>query len=188
MNTGKLIVIAAPSGSGKTTVVNSLISDKTLNLGFSISATSRPRRENEVDGEDYHFLSDDEFKNKIHSKEFVEWEEVYDGIFYGTLKSELEKLNNLGKNLIFDIDVVGGLSIKKEFPDQTITIFISPPSIEELENRLRNRGTEHENSIQIRLAKATKEMSMSVLYDYTIENHNIEKTINEVKILINNFL
>jgi len=165
MNTGKLIVIAAPSGSGKTTVVNSLISDKTLNLGFSISATSRPRRENEIDGKDYYFLSDDEFKNKIHSKEFVEWEEVYDGIFYGTLKSELEKLNNLGKNLIFDIDVVGGLSIKKEFPDQTITIFISPPSIEELENRLRNRGTELENSIQIRLAKATKEMSMSVLYD-----------------------
>ena len=103
MNTGKLIVIAAPSGSGKTTVVNSLISDKTLNLGFSISATSRPRRENEIDGKDYYFLSDDEFKNKIHSKEFVEWEEVYDGIFYGTLKSELEKLNNLGENLIFRI-------------------------------------------------------------------------------------
>ena len=188
MNTGKLIVIAAPSGSGKTTVVNSLISDKSLNLGFSISATSRPIRENEIDGEDYYFLSNDEFKNKIHAKEFVEWEEVYKGTYYGTLKSELEKLNNLGKNLIFDIDVVGGLSIKQEFPDQTITIFISPPSIEELENRLRKRGTEQENSIQIRLAKATKEMSMSVLYDYTIENNNIEKTINEVKILINNFL
>jgi len=188
MKTGKLIVIAAPSGSGKTTVVNSLVSDESLNLGFSVSTTSRPKRENEIEGKDYYFLSNDEFQKKIHSKEFIEWEEVYEGAFYGTLKSELEKLNSSGKNIIFDIDVVGGISIKQAFPDKTITFFISPPSIEELENRLRKRGTEQENSIQVRLAKATKEMSMSFLYDYKIENHNIEDTINKIKTLINNFL
>ena len=188
MNTGKLIVIAAPSGSGKTTIVNSLISDQSLNLGFSISATSRAKRNHEVNGKDYYFLSNDEFQKKIESKEFIEWEEVYKNTFYGTLKSEVQKLNGLGKNMIFDIDVIGGLSIKKEFPNKTITIFISPPSLEELEKRLRKRNTEQEKNIQIRLSKAAKEMSMAVLYDYKIENHKIEETISKTKSLINNFL
>ena len=188
MKNGKLIVIAAPSGSGKTTIVKNLISDLSLNLGFSVSATSREKRKNEIDGKDYYFLSKSEFKEKINLNEFVEWEEVYDNTFYGTLKSEINVLNNLGKNLIFDIDAIGGLSIKKEFPESTLTVFICPPSLEELENRLRKRGTDSEEKIKIRLSKASKEMSMSVLYDYAIENHNLEETVAKVKILINNFL
>ena len=188
MKNGKLIVIAAPSGSGKTTIVKNLISDKSLNLGFSVSATSREKRKNEIDGKDYYFLSKGEFKEKITLNEFVEWEEVYDNTFYGTLKSEINDLNNLGKNLIFDIDAIGGLSIKKEFPESTLTIFICPPSLEELENRLRKRGADSEEKIKIRLSKASKEMSMSMLYDYAIENHNLEETVAKVKTLINNFL
>ena len=188
MKKGKLIVIAAPSGSGKTTVVKNLISDESLNLGFSVSATSREKRENEINGKDYYFLSKDEFEEKINLNEFIEWEEVYDNTFYGTLKSEINDLNSLGKNLIFDIDAIGGLSIKKEFPESTLTVFICPPSLEELENRLRKRGADSEEKIKIRLSKASKEMSMSVLYDYAIENHNLEETVAKVKILINNFL
>ena len=188
MKNGKLIVIAAPSGSGKTTIVKNLISDKSLNLGFSVSATSREKRKNEIDGKDYYFLSKGEFKEKINLNEFVEWEEVYDTTFYGNLKSEINSLNNLGKNLIFDIDAIGGLSIKKEFPESTLALFICPPSLEELENRLRKRGTDSEEKIKIRLSKASKEMSMSMLYDYAIENHNLEETVAKVKILINNFL
>jgi len=188
MKNRKLIVIAAPSGSGKTTIVKNLISDKSLNLGFSISATSREKRENEINGKDYYFLSKGEFEEKINLNEFVEWEEVYDNTFYGTLKSEINDVNSLGKNLIFDIDAIGGLSIKKEFPENTLTIFICPPSLEELENRLRKRGTDSEEKIKIRLSKASKEMSMSMLYDYAIENHNLEETVAKVKTLINNFL
>jgi guanylate kinase len=188
MKNGKLIVIAAPSGSGKTTIVKNLISDKSLNLGFSISATSREKRKNEINGKDYYFLSKGEFEEKINLNEFVEWEEVYDNTFYGTLKSEINDVNSLGKNLIFDIDAIGGLSIKKEFPENTLTIFICPPSLEELENRLRKRGTDSEEKIKIRLSKASKEMSMAMLYDYAIENHNLEETVAKIKILINNFL
>ena len=188
MKNGKLIVIAAPSGSGKTTIVKNLIADKSFNLGFSVSATSREKRKNEIDGKDYYFLSKGEFKEKINLNEFVEWEEVYDNTFYGTLKSEINDLNNLDKNLIFDIDAIGGLSIKKEFPESTLTVFICPPSLEELENRLRKRGTDSEEKIKIRLSKASKEMSMSMLYDYAIENHNLEETVAKVKTLINNFL
>ena len=187
MKKGKLIVIAAPSGSGKTTVVKNLISDESLNLGFSVSATSREKRENEINGKDYYFLSKDEFEEKINLNEFIEWEEVYDNTFYGTLKSEINDLNSLGKNLIFDIDAIGGLSIKKEFPESTLTVFICPPSLEELENRLRKRGADSEEKIKIRLSKASKEMSMSVLYDYAIENHNLAETVATVKILINNY-
>jgi len=188
MGAGKLIVIAAPSGSGKTTIVKRLISETSLNLGFSISATSRDKRENEVDGEDYHFLSVNEFKKKISLNEFVEWEEVYENNFYGTLKSEITSLNNSRKNLIFDIDVIGGLSIKKSFPENTLTIFIQPPSLKELENRLRNRGTESEEKIRIRLSKASKEITMSVLYDHSVENNNIEQTVTKIKSIINNFI
>ena len=188
MKNGKLIVIAAPSGSGKTTIVKNLISDKSLNLGFSVSATSREKRKNEIDGKDYYFLSKGEFKEKINLNEFVEWEEVYDNTFYGTLKSEINDLNNLGKNLIFDIDAIGGLSIKKEFPESTLTVFICAAWLGELENRLRKRGTDSEEKIKIRLSKASKEMSMSMLYDYAIENHNLEETVAKVKTLINNFL
>ena len=188
MKTGKLIVIAAPSGSGKTTIVKHLISEASLNLGFSISATSRDKRENEVDGKDYHFLSVYEFKKKISLNEFVEWEEVYENTFYGTLNSEIVSLNNSGKNLIFDIDVIGGLSIKKSFPENTLTIFIQPPSLKELESRLRNRGTESEEKIKMRISKASKEMTMAVLYDHSIENNNIEQTVTKIKSIINNFI
>ncbi len=188
MKNGKLIVIAAPSGSGKTTIVKNLISNKVLNLGFSVSATSRGKRKNEIEGKDYYFLSKNQFEEKINLNEFVEWEEVYKETFYGTLKSEIDNLNSLDKNLIFDIDVIGGLSIKKEFPERTLTVFISPPSLKELENRLRKRGADSEEKIKIRLSKASKEISMSVLYDYKIENHNLEETVAKVTTLINNFL
>ena len=176
MGTGKLIVIAAPSGSGKTTIVKRLISEVSLNLGFSISATSRDKRENEVDGKDYHFLSVNEFKKKISLNEFVEWEEVYENNFYGTLKSEITSLNNSGKNLIFDIDVIGGLSIKKVFPEDTLTIFIQPPSLKELESRLRNRGTEssqrHRNQ-SLAAQKKWLEVSSGLVNFSTIEKmHN----------------
>ena len=146
------------------------------------------KRENEINGIDYYFLTKDQFEKKINLNEFIEWEEVYDNTFYGTLKSEINDLNSLGKNLIFDIDAIGGLSIKKEFPKSTLAVFICPPSLKELENRLRKRGTDSEEKIKIRLSKASKEMSMSVLYDYAIENHNLEETVAKVKILINNFL
>lgn len=132
---GKLFIFSAPSGSGKTTIVRTLL-EKDLNLEFSISATSRSKRENETDGKDYYFLSADDFKEKIDKDEFVEWEEVYENRFYGTLKSELERIWNQGKHVIFDVDVVGGLNIKKKYPDKALSIFIMPPSIEELEKRL----------------------------------------------------
>ena len=146
MSNSKFIVIAAPSGSGKTTIVNKLLKEKNLNLSFSVSATSRAPRNNEVDGLNYFFLTKDEFIKRIENKEFIEWEEVYENTYYGTLISELE--NSSQKNLIFDIDVVGGLNIKKKFPKQTITIFIKPPSINELETRLINRNLDSDSSIK----------------------------------------
>ena len=184
---GKCIIFSAPSGSGKTTLVKYLLNQKELNLSFSISATTRQRRDGEVQGKDYFFKTKSDFKKLINNSEFLEHEEVYDDVFYGTLESEVIKQLET-QNVIFDIDVIGGLSIKKEFPESTLTVFLCPPSLEELENRLRKRGTDSEGKIKIRLSKASKEMSMSMLYDYAIENHNLEETVAKVKTLINNFL
>jgi len=186
MNNSKFIVIAAPSGSGKTTIVNKLLKEKKLNLSFSVSATSRAPRNNEVDGLNYFFLSKDEFIKRIENKEFIEWQEVYENTYYGTLISELE--NSLEKNLIFDIDVYGGLNIKKKFSKQTITIFIKPPSINELEARLIDRNLDSESSVKTRISKAKDEMLLADKFDYIVENNILETSYIRVFELVKSFI
>lgn len=185
---GKLIVFSAPSGSGKTTIVKHLLQHTDLPLEFSISAASREPRGEEVHGKDYYFLSIEAFKNKINNDEFIEHEEVYTNNFYGTLKSEVERIWALGKAVIFDIDVIGGLNIKKQFPDETLSIFVQPPNKEELEKRLRGRGTETEEKIQMRLAKADKELSYAADFDAIITNDNLEIAKQEAFQLVSKFL
>ncbi|MGA9325529.1 MAG: guanylate kinase [Salegentibacter sp.] len=179
MNDGKLIVFSAPSGSGKTTIVQHLLKQQELNLEFSISATSREPRGNEVDGKDYYFLSLADFKKKIKNDEFLEWEEVYRDNFYGTLKSEIERIWSHGKHVIFDIDVVGGLDIKNIYPDHTLAVFVKPPSIEELKIRLKKRKTETPDKINMRVAKASIELATAPQFDFIIENNNLEVALKE---------
>ena len=186
MKKSKFIVIAAPSGSGKTTIVNKLLNEKNLGLSFSISATSREPRKNEKDGENYFFISKEEFLSRVNNDEFIEWEEVYKGVFYGTLFSELK--NAKEKNLIFDIDVLGGLNIKRKFNDQSLTIFIKPPSLDELEKRLKNRNSETNSNIKIRIDKAKDEILLADKFDYVVENDILEKSYKEVYKLVNNFI
>lgn len=187
-NKGKLIVFSAPSGSGKTTIVRHLLGIKDLNLEFSISAASREGRANEIDGKDYYFLSLKEFKNKIKNDEFLEWEEVYRDNFYGTLKSEVERIWALGKNVIFDIDVSGGLRIKRKFPEETLAIFVKPPSIDELKIRLKNRKTESEDKINMRVAKASAELATAPLFDVIVVNDDLEKALIQAEKLVNDFV
>ncbi|NPA67249.1 MAG: guanylate kinase [Chlorobi bacterium] len=185
---GKLIVFSAPSGSGKTTIVRELLKDKRFNAEFSVSAATREKRPSEIDGKDYYFLSAEEFKRKIENNEFAEWEEVYENQFYGTLKSEIERITEKGNNVIFDIDVAGGLSIKKLYKDDCLTVFIMPPSIEELKRRLLKRGTETEESLKKRLAKAEKEMLYADKFDKVIINDILEDAINEAKAVVSEFI
>jgi len=185
---GKLIVFSAPSGSGKTTIVRHLLGIEKLNLEFSISATSREPRGEEIDGKDYYFLSLKEFKNKIKSDEFLEWEEVYRDNFYGTLKSEVERIWSQGKHVIFDIDVVGGIDIKRIYPERTLSVFVKPPSIEELKIRLKKRSTESEDKINMRVAKASIELATAPQFDFIIENDNLEVALKEAEELAHNFL
>ncbi len=185
---GKLIVFSAPSGSGKTTIVRHLLGVNHLNLEFSISATSRKKRGEEEHGKDYYFLSAKAFKNKIKSDAFLEWEEVYRDNFYGTLKTEVERIWAKGKHVIFDIDVSGGLRIKRKFPEETLAIFVKPPSIDELKIRLKKRKTETEDKINMRIAKASAELATAPLFDVIIENDNLEKALNEAEVLISNFI
>jgi guanylate kinase len=188
MKEGKLIVFSAPSGSGKTTIVRHLLQQEELNLEFSISATSREKRGDEVNSKDYYFLSAKEFKNKIKNEEFLEWEEVYRDNFYGTLKTEVERIWSLGKHVIFDIDVSGGLRIKRKFPEQTLAVFVKPPSIDELKIRLKNRKTESEGRINMRIAKASAELATAPLFDVIIENDNLDKALNEAYGLVSKFV
>ena len=160
MTKGKLIVFSAPSGSGKTTIVRYLLKQQELNLEFSISATSREKRGNEVHGKDYYYLSLSDFKEKIRNEEFLEWEEVYRDNFYGTLKAEVERIWAKGKHVIFDIDVSGGLRIKRKFPEQTLAIFVKPPDLNELVRRLKDRGEESPEKISMRVAKAPAELRL----------------------------
>ena len=153
MNKGKLLVFSAPSGSGKTTIVRHLLAQPDLNLEFSVSCTTREARGSEVHGKDYYFISLDEFKKHIKAEEFVEWEEVYRDNFYGTLKSEVARIWAKGKNVIFDIDVAGGLRIKSKFKEETLAVFVKPPSIDELKIRLKKRSTETDDKINMRIAK-----------------------------------
>lgn len=185
---GKLIVFSAPSGSGKTTVVRTLLKKKEFKFEFSVSATSRKKREKEKNGIDYYFLSVDDFKKKIKKNDFVEWEEVYENQFYGTLHSEIDRIRNNDKNVIFDIDVAGGLNIKKKYKNDCLTIFIMPPSIEELENRLRKRGTETEESMNKRISKAKFEMTFSKDFDIIIINDKLEIALEETISKVREFL
>jgi guanylate kinase len=188
INQGKLIVFSAPSGSGKTTIVRHLLEQKELNLEFSISATSREKRGDEINGKDYYFLSAKTFKNKIKADEFLEWEEVYRDNFYGTLKTEVERIWAMGKHVIFDIDVSGGLRIKRKFPKETLAIFVKPPSIDELKIRLKKRKTESEDKINMRVAKASAELATAPLFDVVIENDNLENALQEAYALVDNFV
>ena len=185
---GKLIVFSAPSGAGKTSIVKYLIDKKELNLGFSISATSRKNREKEINEKDYYFLSVDEFKSKIKNNAFLEWEEVYPNSFYGTLNSEVERIWQLGKNVIFDIDVSGGLRIKRKYPDKTIAIFVKPPSIDELKIRLKTRKTESENIINMRISKASAEMATADLFDIIIENKVLKTAQKDAHKIVRDFV
>ncbi len=185
---GKLIVFSAPSGSGKTTIVRHLLGIEDLNLEFSISATSREKRGTEIDGKDYYFLSAEAFKSKIKNEEFLEWEEVYRDNFYGTLKTEVERIWALGKHVIFDIDVSGGLRIKRKFPEQTLAIFVKPPSIDELKIRLKKRQTESEEKISMRVAKASAELATAPLFDEIVVNDNLENAFKDAQTLVANFI
>ena len=186
--TGKLIVFSAPSGSGKTTLVKHLLAQPDLQLDFSVSATSRAARGEEKHGKDYYFLSIDEFRKHIEEDDFLEYEEVYKDNFYGTLKSELERIWALGKHVIFDIDVVGGLNIKRQFPVQTLAVFVQPPSKEVLEERLRSRKTESEEKILMRLAKAEEELAKAQLFDVVIKNNELEMAKKEAHQLVADFI
>ncbi len=188
MAQGKLIVFSAPSGSGKTTIVRHLLKQIELNLEFSISATSREKRGEEIDGKDYYYMSAKEFKNKIKADKFLEWEEVYRDNFYGTLKTEIERIWAMGKHVIFDIDVSGGLRIKRKYPEQTLAIFVKPPSIDELKIRLKKRKTESEDKINMRIAKASAELATAPLFDVIIENDTLNHALNESYGLVSKFV
>ena len=185
---GKLIVFSAPSGSGKTTIVRHLLKQERFNLEFSISATSREPRGLEKHREDYYFISSREFKDKIKTDAFLEWEEVYRDNFYGTLKSEIERIWKLKKHVIFDIDVVGGLRIKKKYPENTLAVFVKPPSIDELKIRLKKRSTESEDKINMRVAKASVELATAPQFDKIIKNYELKVALMEAEVLVHDFL
>lgn len=184
---GKSIIFSAPSGAGKTTIVHHLLS-KDLGLEFSISACSREPRSHEVDGKDYYFLDVEAFKKKIEEDAFVEWEEVYTNNFYGTLKSEMQRIWSHGKTVIFDVDVVGGLNLKKEFGENALAIFVQPPSFEELEKRLRGRSTETEDKIRQRMEKAAKELAFAEEFDHILVNDNLLEAFKKAEELVKDFL
>jgi guanylate kinase len=185
---GKLIVFSAPSGSGKTTIVRHLLGKEDLNLEFSISAASREPRGEEVNGKDYYFMSTEEFKKHIKNEDFLEWEEVYRDNFYGTLKSEVERIWAKGKNVIFDIDVAGGLRIKHKFPNETLAVFVKPPSIDELKIRLKKRSTETDDKINMRIAKASVELATAPQFDVVIKNYDLDIALEEAYQLVKDFV
>jgi len=184
---GKLIVITAPSGAGKTTIVRHLM--KTFDfLGFSISATTREKRKHEVDGKDYHFMSVEDFKKMRRRRKFLEWEEVYENQFYGTLRSEVERIWEEGKHIIFDVDVKGAKDIKKAYPDETLAIFVKPPSVEELFARLRNRKTEDEASLKKRFARSKRELKYEKKFDEVLVNDDLEIALKEAEEMVTDFI
>ena len=188
MKGGKLIIFSAPSGSGKTTIVRHLLEQPELNLAFSVSATSRASRGEEKHGEHYYFIKVSEFKQHIKNDDFLEWEEVYRDNFYGTLKSEVERLWAEGKNVIFDIDVAGGLRIKKKFPEVTLAVFVKPPSIDELKIRLKKRSTESDDKINMRIAKASVELATAPQFDEIIKNYDLDIALKEAHKLVADYV
>lgn len=187
LNTGKCILFSAPSGAGKTTIVRHLLDHNSM-LAFSISACSRAPRGVEVEGKDYYFLGVEKFQQKIKEEAFLEWEEVYADNYYGTLKEEVERIWALGKTVVFDVDVVGALNIKKQLGDRALAIFVQAPSYEELERRLRSRSTESEEKIQMRMAKAKDELAKSVEFDVILENNELSVACQKAEELVAQFL
>ena len=185
---GKLIIVSAPSGSGKSTIISWLMKHPELRLAFSISCTSRPPRGNERNGVEYFFLTPDEFRRRIEADEFLEYEEVYEGRFYGTLKSQVEHQLSQGQNVVFDVDVKGGCSLKKYFGDRALSIFIQPPSVEELRRRLENRGTDSPEVIADRVAKAEYELTFAPMFDRVVVNDDLETAQQEALGLVSRFL
>lgn len=184
---GKVVIFSAPSGAGKTTIVKALLATQER-LSFSVSACSRAPRGQEIDGKDYHFIGVSGFKSKIHNNEFVEWEEVYKDHFYGTLNTELNLIWRNNKTVVFDVDVVGGVNLKKKFGANALSIFVMPPSIDVLEERLRNRKTDSEDRIKQRLSKAAQEIELSEDFDVIIENDRLEEAISQATKVVNEFL
>ena len=184
----RIIIFSAPSGSGKSSITKELLKEEDLNLAFSISTTSRIPRGKEQNGVEYYFISVDEFKEKIDKQAFIEWQEVYAGNFYGTYQSEIDRLSSLGKNIVFDLDVFGGINLKKIFGKQALSIFIQPPSLEELKKRLEKRNTETIEKIQIRIDKAKYELEQSVYFDRLIINEDLSESVKEASQMIRNFL
>lgn len=188
MDNGKLIIISAPSGTGKSTIIGKLIKDASLKLEFSVSATTRSPRTGEVNGKDYYFLSVDDFKKGIENDEFAEYQEVYPGRFYGTLKKEIQRINADGRNVILDIDVLGGINVKKMYGDKALSIFIMPPSLQTLRQRLLSRGTDNIEEIEKRLSKAEYEMSFAKEFDKCVTNDILEKAVEEMRKEIASFI
>ena len=188
MDKGKLLVFSAPSGSGKTTIVRHLLTKEDLNLEFSISAATRELRGQEVDGKDYYFMSIEQFKKHIKADDFIEWEEVYRDNFYGTLKSEVERIWAKGKNVIFDIDVAGGLRIKSKFSEETLAVFVKPPSVDELKRRLKERSTETDDKINMRIAKAHVELATAPQFDKVIKNYDLDVAKEDAYQLVKGFV
>jgi len=186
-NQGKLVIFSAPSGAGKTTIVRQLLTEISK-LEFSVSVASRPKRPNEIDGKDYYFIPVDEFKQKIKDNEFLEWEEVYENQFYGTLISEVERLRKEGKHVVFDVDVKGGMNIKRLYGNDALSVFVQPPSIEELERRLRARNTDSEESIRKRVKKAGYELQYAKHFDVVIVNDNLEEAQQKTLEVVTQFL
>lgn len=186
-STGKLIILSAPSGAGKTTIARHLLRAG-MNLEFSISACSREKREGEIHGVDYYFLSVEDFKDQVSHGNFLEWEEVYPGHLYGTLKSEVERIIDSGRNVLFDVDVIGGLNIKKHYKDQAFAIFIQPPGIDDLEKRLRARSTDNQEKIKMRLEKSRQELEYASYFDLVIINDKLEIAIKEAENAVLEFL
>lgn len=187
MQSGKIIIVTAPSGAGKTTIVHYLL-QQIPSLAFSVSATTRPRRDNEIEGEDYYFLSEDDFRKKIAEQAFAEWEEVYPGKMYGTLKEEIRRLWSMGKTIIFDVDVLGARSLKNMYPGNSLALFIMPPSLDALTQRLAKRKTEDEGSFNARMERARMELEHAGDFDVTIVNDDLSKACDEAFRLVSDFL
>jgi guanylate kinase len=185
---GKLIIFSAPSGAGKTTIVRHLLKKYPNKLSFSISASTREPRGEEVDGKDYYFISKEDFLHRVARHEFVEFEEVYSGTFYGTLNSEIERIWKAHKHVVFDLDVIGGLRLKKKFGDQALAIFVEPPSLDVLEKRLRGRGTDSEEKLKERIEKADKELVYAKDFDVILHNDSLHKACLEAEKLVEEFL
>jgi guanylate kinase len=184
---GKLVIISAPSGAGKTTIVKHLLKSD-LNLVFSVSATTRSPRPGERDGEDYYFLSTEEFRRRVSNDEFVEWEEVYKDHLYGTLKSEINRIHNMGSHVIFDVDAKGGINLKKKFGTHAAALFIMPPSVQELEMRLIKRGMDNPEKIKMRVEKARTEMNLANQFDFIVINSELDNALAEAVAIISSFL